>query len=312
MNLSKFVFCTFALPAILNISCSKKDLIVEEEPEPKPVETFVRGKILSKRADLCLFGRDEKMHPVIKLSCGDDISVLEIDGAIDTKFVPEEQEADSVDSKVPAPESENSENAENVPEVIVKGSEYVHVVHDNMDFWIENSVFALDCVNAVAIEKTFLYSDPGLSQKIDSPQNPLKFAARIAAEILSGDEAKNSETNDSKNPEAVKVFFYDTKGNSVRSAYVLSSAISTRIDDIVVSQIAEELKVTKRAAPRNELFKRASKYKPCAKVLAALNAQKVETKTYNYQEVLKSMQKMSFGVNVDELLTVDQSKDPFK
>ena len=39
---------------------------------------------------------------------------------------------------------------------------------------------------------------------------------------------------------------------------------------------------------------------------------KVETKTYNYQEVLKSMQRMTFGVNVDELMTVDQSKDPFK
>ena len=79
-----------------------------------------------------------------------------------------------------------------------------------------------------------------------------------------------------------------------------------------MSQIAEDLKVTKRAVPRNELFARASKYKPCKKVLAALNAQKEEKKTYSYQQVLKSVQRMNFGVNVDELMTVDQSKDPFK
>ena len=80
----------------------------------------------------------------------------------------------------------------------------------------------------------------------------------------------------------------------------------------MVSQVVESLKTTKKAVARNELFAKAAKYKPCKKVLAALNEQKVETKSYNYQEVLKSMQRMGFGVNVDELLTVDQSKDPFK
>ncbi|MDY6397382.1 MAG: hypothetical protein SPL22_06585 [Treponema sp.] len=315
MNLSKFVFCAFALSALFNISCSKKDLIVEEVMEPEPVESFVSGKILSKKAGLCLFGRDEQMHTVIKLSCGDDISVLEIDGVIDTKFVPD---SDSAAGKDAASEmaktaistssmTEKSENAENLPEPVIKGTEYVHVVHENMDFWLENTVFALNCENAVAIEKTFLYSDSALSQKIESPQNPLKFAARIAKSLEETEDGLATE-----NPEAAKVFYYDTKEKSVREAYVLASSISARIDDIVVSQVAEELKVTKRAVPRNELFARAAKYKPCKKVLAALNAQKEEKKTYSYQQVLKSVQRMNFGVNVDELMTVDQSKDPFK
>ena len=56
----------------------------------------------------------------------------------------------------------------------------MHVVHENMDFWLEKSVFALRCENAVAIEKTFLYADPALTQKLESPQSPLKFAEKIA------------------------------------------------------------------------------------------------------------------------------------
>ena len=110
----------------------------------------------------------------------------------------------------------------------------------------------------------------------------------------------------------MKIFYYDTSEKSVREAFVSAESISEREDDIVVSQVVESLKVTTRAVPRNELFAKAARYKPCKKVLAALNAQKVEKKTYNYQEVLKSVQKMGFGVNVNELMTVDQSKDPFK
>ena len=272
-----------------------------EEIEPEPVEILIDGKILSKKADLCLFGRDSAMHSVIKLSSGDKIFVLEIDSVIDTKFVP--------DLDAPAPEisTANPEDGdgENPPPPEPKGTKYVHVVHDNMDFWLENTVFALKCETAVAIEKTFLYSDSELSQKIDSPQNPLKFAAIIAK------STENSE-NAEENPKSVKIFYYDTKEKSVREAFVSSDSISARVDDIVVSQVVESLKVTTRAVPRNELFAKAAKYKPCKKVLAALNAQKVEKKTYNYQEVLKSVQKMGFGVNVNELMTVDQSKDPFR
>ena len=313
MKISSSVFFAL-LVAVVSLQCSKNSELVEELPEvaaveePLPLETFIDGKILSKKADLCLFGRDSAMHGVIKLSCGDDISVLEIDGLIDEKFIPEEGEGgagQTNDSFI------STENADKSGQTSQKGTGYVHVVHENMDFWLEKSVFALRCENAVAIEKTFLYADPALTQKLESPQSPLKFAEKIAKakDTADGETTPAAET---KNPDSAKIFFYDTKEKKVRQAFVLASSISTRKDDIVVSQIAEELKVTKRAVPRNELFARAAKYKPCKKVLAALNAQKTETKTYNYQEVLKSMQKMSFGVNVDELLTVDQSKDPFK
>ena len=285
MKLYSSVFVALALVGLFSVSCSKNDVPeLAEVEEPIPVETFVDGKILSKSASLCLFGRDSEMHSVIKLYAGADISVLEIDGVIDTKFVPDK----------------NALSEE------IKGTEFVHVVHDNLDFWLEKSVFALNCENAVVIEKTFLYADETLSQKIDSPQNPLKFAARIAK----AKEENPSENSESQN--STKIFYYDTSAKSVREAFVSSASISARIDDIVVSQVAEELKVTKRAAPRNELFAKAAKYKPCQKVLAALNAQKTDKVVNNYQEVLKSMQRMSFGVNVDELLTVDQSKDPFK
>ena len=313
MKISSSVFFVLLVAAV-SLQCSKNSELVEELPEvaaveePLPLETFIDGKILSKKADLCLFGRDSAMHGVIKLSCGDDISVLEIDGLIDEKFIPEEGEGgagQTNDSFI------STENADKSGQTSQKGTGYVHVVHENMDFWLEKSVFALRCENAVAIEKTFLYADSALTQKLESPQSPLKFAEKIA-KAKDVDESETMVTGEIKNPDSAKIFFYDTKEKTVRQAFVQVSSISTRKDDIVVSQIAEELKVTKRAVPRNELFARAAKYKPCKKVLAALNAQKTETKTYNYQEVLKSMQRMSFGVNVDELLTVDQSKDPFK
>ena len=313
MKISSSVFFALLVAAV-SLQCSKNAEVVEELPEvvaveePLPLETFIDGKILSKKAYLCLFGRDLAMHGVIKLSCGDDISVLEIDGVIDEKFIPEKNEG--VEGQTNDSYS-SSESADKNAQTSQKGKEYVHVVHENMDFWLEKSVFALRCENAVAIEKTFLYADPALTLKLESPQSPLKFAEKIAKAKDTAD-GETTEAAETKNPESAKIFFYDMKEKSVRQAFVLASSISTRKDDIVVSQIAEELKVTKRAVPRNELFARAARYKPCKKVLAALNAQKTETKTYNYQEVLKSMQKMSFGVNVEELLTVDQSKDPFK
>lgn len=336
-------FCVLAMTGIFMVSCSKnsaEEVTDVEVSEPLPVETFVDGKILSKSASLCLFGRDSEMHSVIKLSAGADISVLEIDGVIDTKFVSDKIKQTNGSSQISQNNENTSQNSSpkensgqdkltndsfgdsdnalseaNSSSPEIKGTEYVHVVHDNLDFWLEKSVFALNCENAVAIEKTFLYSDSALSQKIDSPQNPLKFAARIAKakeKNFSENAESASSKTESESQKSTKIFYYDTAAKSVREAFVSTDSISARIDDIVVSQIAEELKVTKRAAPRNELFARAAKYKPCQKVLAALNAQKTETQKNNYQEVLKSMQRMSFGVNVDELMTVDQSKDPFR
>ena len=307
--MKSYAFIFFAAILSIFISCEKSALPEDSEVvEPIPVETFVEGKILAKKGELCLYGRDFEMHPVIKLAAGAEISVLEIDGLIDEKFIPEKGE---IGLEQTNDSSTLSGSADKSAQTSQNGIEYVHVVHENMDFWLDKSVFALNCENAVAIEKTFLYADPALTQKLESPQSPLKFAEKIA-KAKDVDESETTPAAETKNPDSAKIFFYDTREKSVRQAFVQVSSISTRKDDIVVSQIAEELKVTKRAVPRNELFARAAKYKPCKKVLAALNAQKTETQTNSYKEVLKSMQRMSFGVNVDELLTVDQSKDPFK
>lgn len=297
MKFNKVVFAVLSGTGLFFASCLNEKPAPVEIAEPEPVETFVSGKILSRKADLCLLGRDSKMHPVLKLYAGDDVSVLEINGEIDSKFIPDEEEQTN-DSLKTGPSVENAaEESEKLP----SGRGYVHVVHDNLDFWLENSVFALNCETAVAIEKTYMYSDSALTQKLDGSPNPLKFSALIAIAL-----------QEDENAASVKVFYYDTEKKSVREAWVSAASVSSRKDDIVVSQIAEELKVTKRAVPRNELFTRAAKYKPCAKVLAVLNAQKEEKKTYSYQQVLKSVQRMNFGVNVDELMTVDQTKDPFK
>jgi len=300
MNLNKFFLSFFLLPTIFLICCSKnKEESSSQIQEEVISESFVSGRVLSKKAGLCLLGRDSKMHSLIRLSAGDEISVLELKGIIDTKFIPDSQDEKS--NEAGAKNGESPASAES--QESISGKEYVHVVYDNMDFWLEKSLIALNCESAVVIEKTYLYSDAALSERLDNGVNPLRFATLIAIE-------KNTEMNE--NPQSVKVFYFDSGLNSVQEAYLSADSISSREDDIVVSQIAEELKVTKRAHPRNELFARAAKYKPCAKVLAALNSQKEEKRTYSYKEAVRNMQKMSFGVNVDELLTVDQSKDPFK
>ena len=86
---------------------------------------------------------------------------------------------------------------------------------------------------------------------------------------------------------------------------------SNKEDDIEVLKIVEQLKVTSKAVARNELFARAEKYNPSPLVKAALDDQMVEKLSYNYEEVVKNLQKQLYGVHVNELLTVDQSKDPF-
>ena len=252
---------------------------------PAPIETFAEGTILSKSASLCLFGRDSAMHPVIKLSQGASVTLLEVDGEFDSKTVPDSSKA------------AETENAETISE----GTKYIHAVHDSMDFWIEASTFAIGCVKAAAIERTSLFADSELTQKLDA--SPLKFSSVVA---------KAAEKTDSENPKSAKIFFYDSEAKAVKEAFVPSSSISERKDDIEVSRIAEALKTTTRAAPRNALFAEAARYKPSAKVLSVLNAQKEERQTYSYQEAAKAVQKLSRGVNVDELMTVDQSKDPFK
>ena len=88
--MKSYAFIFFAAILSIFISCEKSALSEDSEVvEPIPVETFSEGKILAKKGELCLFGRDFEMHPVIKLATGTDISVLELDGVIDVKFVPE-------------------------------------------------------------------------------------------------------------------------------------------------------------------------------------------------------------------------------
>ncbi len=260
--------------------------------EVQPVESFKTGKIMSKSASLCIFGRDSEMHSLLKLSEGTDVEILELDGKIDSKIIED-----------------------------ISEKEYFHSVYDNVDFWIEKNVLAFNCESAVAIENTFLFSDPELTKKIESKQNPLRFSAFVAVELSDGKESleKSSEDYSDKKtvpgkayPSSKKIFFYDYDLNAVREAYAASDSISSRKDDIIVSKIAMKLRETKKAVARNELFAEAAKYNPCKKVLAVLDDQKVEKKSYNYQEVLQSMQKRSYGVNINELMTVDQSKDPFK
>ena len=45
---------------------------------------------------------------------------------------------------------------------------------------------------------------------------------------------------------------------------------------------------------------------------AALDAEKTEKIENNYQDVLNALPGAKYKVNVPELLTVDQSKDPFQ
>ena len=269
------LFPAVMLAGIFFVSCSKENLSVTENPVQ---ETFIDGTVLASKTSLCLPGRDFNMHPVIKLSQGADVNVVMLDGEVDLQFFPDEKSG---------------------PE----GRGYFHVVYESLDLWIDSSVIALNCDHAAAIERTFLFYDSELTKRIAADLNPLKFSTFIA---------RLREDSPSEESVSSKIFYYDEAAGEVRGAFVRSSSISTREDDIVVSQVAEALKTTRRAVPRNELFARAAKYKPCEKVLAVLNEQKVERKTYSYQEAVKNMQKMSYGVNIDELMTVDQSKDPFK
>lgn len=270
MKKNCFIIFLIVSELILNVSCIKKSAVSEAD------ETLVKSTVLMKNAQLCLFGRDEKMHPVLKVPAGEEVYSVFLKGK---------------------PQIKNLANIQ---------KEYVLVVHDNVDYYVEKSCIALKTVPAVVVEKAFVFSDKNLSKALDSSSNPLRFSIVIACDYFEEDDENKDES------ETVKIFYYDKEKNDVVEAYISALSISVLEDDIIVSSIVEELKTTTRAVPRNELFAKASKYNPGQKVLAALNEQKVEKKMYSYKQVLKSVKKMSYGVNVDELMTVDQSKDPFK
>nr|MCR4821782.1 hypothetical protein [Treponema sp.] len=238
MNLNKCFIYFFLLSSIFVISCSKKaGEEISQVQEPVISESFISGKILAKRGDLCLLGRDSEMHSVIKLSAGDEISILQLDGLIDRKFIPDSKSEKTKQEGSGAKSPENPASAES--QESPSGKEYVHVVYDSMDFWMDRSILALNCENAVVIEKTYLYSDVNLTEKLNNGVNPLRFATLIAIEKkTAADQSAPGE-----NSQSVKIFYYDNELKCVQEAYLSSSAISSREDDIVVSQIAEELKI---------------------------------------------------------------------
>lgn len=174
---------------------------------------------------------------------------------------------------------------------------FYHVIYDSIDYWIYQEDFFLESVGAVVIERCPLFKDQNLSIPADENKS-LGFGTFVAERKGSGDSS-------------VEISFYDRNRKTKCSYYADDRFISTSIDDIEVLKIVEQLKVTKRAVPRNELFKRAAKFNPREKVKAALKAQQTEYVENNYEDVLKALPKAKYGVNIPELMTVDQSKDPF-
>ena len=183
------------------------------------------------------------------------------------------------------------------PETNIKDETYLHAVYDSVDFWIPQSDIALSSDSAVVIFDSTLYEDAGLLSPKTDGLTKLRFGTVIA---------RNPQQGDSEN-----VFYYDTSKKIVQSGFIKQGNTSDKEDDIEVLKIVEQLKVTTKAVARNNLFARAEKYNPSPRVKAALEDQMVEKLSYNYDEVVKKLQKQLYGVHVDELMTVDQSKDPF-
>ena len=265
----------------LFVSCKKKTQVIietEEVPEPEieivsEPEKFINAIILSPSSNLFLKGRDEKMHSIFTLKNNDYVQIL-------------------------------LENENENPVKIIEDKTYLHVVYDSLDFWIAESDVALCEKTAVTLFNITLYEDAQLETVKESGITKLKFGTLVA--LLAENEAVEAENKASE-----EIYYYDTSNKIVQSAFVKQGTISSRKDDIEVLKIVEALKVTKRAVDRNTLFARADKYNPSPSVKAALKEQTVEKITYNYDEVVKNLKKQLYGVNVDELMTVDQSKDPF-
>lgn len=174
--------------------------------------------------------------------------------------------------------------------------EYYRCVHDNLDFWIFADYVALNGVPALVIEKCSVFADENCEGEAVAD---FKFSTVIA--VNKDDEEK----------ETVQVFWYDSDSKKVLSGFADGNKISTYMDDVQVAAIIEKLKVTYRAVPRNELFKKAFSLNPSPKMKKILEAQQVEKIQYNYEDVIKALPGKRYQVNVGELNTVDQSKDPF-
>ncbi len=274
------------LLAALFASCAKKDKIAIENTEPvgdidlnsaqEPIsepDRFLSAIVLSPSTQLYLQGRDDNMHSIFNLKNNDTIEIL------------------------------LANNSEDPEENFVNGA-YFHAVYDSVDFWIPQSDIAFSSESAVVIFDSTLYEDAGLLAPKTDGLTKLRFGTVIA---------RNPQPQ-SQDPEAQsyeKIFYYDSSKKIVQSGFIKEGNTSNKEDDIEVLKIVEQLKVTKKAVDRNNLFARAEKYKPSPQVKAALDDQMVEKLSYNYDEVVKSLQKQLYGVHVNELMTVDQSKDPF-
>ncbi|MBO7583155.1 MAG: hypothetical protein J6T20_05140 [Treponema sp.] len=267
-------------------SCAKKDknaienaeLVVDYDLKSaqeniREPDRFVSAIVLSPSTKLYLEGRDENMHSIFSLKNNDIIEIL-------------------------------LANNSDEPEANIKDETYFHAVYDSIDFWIPQSDIALASESAVIIFDSVLYEDSELLSPKTDGLTKLRFGTVIARNLQQEDEELQPR-------ESENIFYYDTSKKIVQSGFIKQGNTSDKEDDIEVLKIVEQLKVTTKAVARNDLFARAAKYNPSPLVKAALDDQMVEKLSYNYDEVVKNLQKQLYGVDVNELLTVDQSKDPF-
>ena len=248
------------------------DLEAAQEPIPEP-DRFVSAIVLSPSTKLYLQGRDKNMHSIFNLKNNDTIEILL---------------------------AKNSDR----PEINLENETYIHAVYDSIDFWIPESDIALSSESAVIIFDSTLYEDAGLLSPKTDGLTKLRFGTVVARN-------PQPQTQDSEPQSYENIFYYDTSKKIVQSGFIKQGNTSNKKDDIEVLKIVEQLKVTKKAVDRNNLFARAEKFNPSPLVKAALDDQMVEKLSYNYDEVVNNLRKQLYGVHVDELLTVDQSKDPF-
>ena len=281
----RVVFCLCAL-VVAFASCAKKDKIAIENTEPvddfdleavqeqiSEPDRFVSAIVLSPSTKLYLQGRDKNMHSIFNLKNNDTIEILL---------------------------AKNSDR----PATNLENETFIHAVYDSIDFWIPESDIAFSSESAVVIFDSTLYEDAQLLSPKTDGLTKLRFGTVIARN-------PQPETQDSEPQSYENILYYDTSKKIVQSGFIKHGNTSNTQDDIEVLKIVERLKVTTRAVDRNNLFARAEKYNPSPLVKAALDDQKVEKLSYNYDEVVNNLRKQLYGVHVDELLTVDQSKDPF-
>ena len=265
-------------------SCSKKNKITIEDTEPvvdlessqdliPEPDRFVSAIVLSPSTKLYLQGRDDNMHSILSLKNNDTIEILLV-------------------------------NNSDQPDRNLENGTFLHAVYDSVDFWIPESDIAISSEIAIVIFDSILYEDAQLLSPKTDGLTKVKFGTIIARN--SQPETQGTEAQSYEN-----IFYYDSSKKIVQSGCIRQGNTSNKVDDIEVLKIVEQLKVTKKAVDRNKLFARAEKYNPSPLVKAALDDQMVEKLSYNYEEVVKNLQKQLYGVHVDELLTVDQSKDPF-